>query len=199
MTFDKLMERYCAGDDSAFDAIVRRFYKRVLAFFHRQTRDWQLSEDLAQDTFLCVSNSRQHYVAQGRFESWVFRIARNKLIDASRSSLRRISAVVFSELEEVDSPMEFLSEAVYRQRELDPCDSASCREIAEMCKVAVSGLPTDQRLTIEFFAEDESLSDIGYAMGVSLPTTKSRLRLAREKAAVAFARNSRKHAMEGAA
>ena len=81
---DQLMIRIQNGDSCAFDELVSVHQRPLIGFFYRNTRDTQLSEDLTQETLLRVYNQSWDYLAQGRFKGWMFRIARNLLIDNVR-------------------------------------------------------------------------------------------------------------------
>lgn len=76
------------GDADSFEQLYRERYQRVLAF--ARVRGAPDPEGLAQEVFLSVY--RRLAAFQGnepQFNAWVFRIARNKLIDDARSRARR--------------------------------------------------------------------------------------------------------------
>ena len=81
---DTLMVRLQEGDSAAFDELVARYQGPLLGFFYRNTRDRQLSEDFAQETLLRVYNQSWDYLPSGRFRGWIYRIARNLLVDNIR-------------------------------------------------------------------------------------------------------------------
>ena len=81
---DQLMVRIQAGDSSAFNELVERYQGPLIGFFFRNVRDRQLCEDLSQETLLRVYNQSWDYLPSGRFRGWIYRIARNLLIDSVR-------------------------------------------------------------------------------------------------------------------
>src|SRR5579862_9529536 len=81
---DKLMVRIQEGDGCAFEELVEQYQGPLIGFFFRNTRDHQLSEDLTQETLLRVFNQAWDYLPTGRFRGWVYRIARNLLVDNIR-------------------------------------------------------------------------------------------------------------------
>ena len=79
------MERFCRGDENAFESLYVRYAPAVLAFLTRMVRDAALAEDLLQVTFLSVVRARGRYQPGTTVRGWVFAIAAN----AGRDALRR--------------------------------------------------------------------------------------------------------------
>ncbi|MFM8286934.1 MAG: RNA polymerase sigma factor [Planctomycetaceae bacterium] len=142
-----------------------------------KTGDRQFSEDLTQETLLKVFDQAWDYLPTGRFRGWMFRIARNLLIDnfRRRSSDALIRAVAPGA--EQESPLLGLAE------ELDsPLQKADQREIHQLVDQWLADFPEDQRLTfcLHHFL-GLSLPEVAEILETNVATTKSRLRLAREK------------------
>ena len=79
---DELM---CAGDPESFGVFYRRHLDWVLAFLQRRTGDPEVAADLAAETFAAALLARRRYrPGDGQANSWLFRIALNKLTDAQR-------------------------------------------------------------------------------------------------------------------
>lgn len=175
---DQLMIRVQSGDNAAFEEIVSRHQSPLVGFFYRNTRDWQLSEDLTQDTLVKVYNQAWDYLPLGRFRGWMFRIARNLLIDdvRRRSHDALIRACQRQPSEDEDELARLSSEI------LAPDTQADHRELARIVDESLAEIPDEQRQTfiLHHFAE-LSLPEVSEIMEVPLPTSKSRLRLAREK------------------
>lgn len=77
------------GDAGAFDAIVERFQRRLIGYFHRMSGDAQLAEDCAQEVFVRLWRARENYVPSASAVTFVMRIARNHWIDRYRSRAAR--------------------------------------------------------------------------------------------------------------
>lgn len=84
LTDEELMERFCDGDEDAFEALFARHGARVQGFLARMVRDGPLAEDLLQTTFLSVIRARGRYEPGTRFSPWLLTIAANAARDALR-------------------------------------------------------------------------------------------------------------------
>lgn len=73
------------GDKRAFETLVRRYQEGIRRFFMHQTLgDKELSDDLAQDTFLKAWTALGGFKGTASFSTWIYRIACNVLYDHAR-------------------------------------------------------------------------------------------------------------------
>jgi len=73
------------GNKRAFDELVRRYQSPVRKFFLNQTLgDGQLSDDLAQDTFIKAYTNIASFKGLASFQTWIMRIAYNVYYDYTR-------------------------------------------------------------------------------------------------------------------
>lgn len=183
---DQRMIRLQEGDSTAFDDIVATWQTPLYRFFMRNTRDAQRSEDLVQETLLRLYKSSWDFIPSGCFRGWLFRVARNLLIDTFRRDssdalLRRIT-IVSGRDGEVTDVLNLLPDVLKGAEE-----QASEREIAGIVQELLESLPEEQRITFEMHHFDSlTLAEVADAMQTTLPTAKSRLRLAREKLSYAL-------------
>jgi RNA polymerase sigma-70 factor (ECF subfamily) len=96
-----LLRRAAGGDSAAWRAIVGEFAPRVYGLLRAQCGDSELSEEIAQSTFCTLAAKIGEYVESGRFESWVFRIAMNRLRDEMRRRKRHARPMDDEPLREV--------------------------------------------------------------------------------------------------
>lgn len=82
---DTLMNLTAQGQEAAFRLLVQRWEKDVKSFLIHMLGSVDEAEDLAQDTFVQVFRKADTYRSEGKFRSWLFRIAGNR----ARSRLRR--------------------------------------------------------------------------------------------------------------
>ncbi len=177
---DQLMYQIQGGDRSAFDRLVERHQNSLAHFFFRHLRDWQLAEDLTQETLIRVHNTAWDYLPRGCFKGWMFRIARNLMID----STRRRSHDALVNAARAQRPRDDAEDVLERLAGdfVLPEDKADQNEFAAIVAQLLPKIPEEQRLTFMMHHfSGLSLPEVADAMESSLPTTKSRLRLAREK------------------
>jgi RNA polymerase sigma-70 factor (ECF subfamily) len=69
-----------------FAALYRDHYAEIVAFCWRRVGERDRAEDLAQQAFLAAWENQHAYDERGTFRAWIYRVARNKLIDELRTS-----------------------------------------------------------------------------------------------------------------
>ena len=82
----ELVTRFLDGDKGSLDALILRHKNRVYTYILLIVRKQALAEDIFQETFIKVIKSLQEgkYKDNGKFLSWVMRIAHNLIIDHFR-------------------------------------------------------------------------------------------------------------------
>ncbi len=136
-----LVRRAAAGDAAAFAGLYDAYAPRVRRFLRHQLGDPDVAEDLLQRTFVKMIEALPRYRERGLpFGAWVFRIARNVVIDHRRTSrpAEPIEAAF-------DQPATAGDPALEAERSVD----------ATRLRAALDELPADQRevLVWRFFAE----------------------------------------------
>jgi RNA polymerase sigma-70 factor, ECF subfamily len=85
-----LVRRAQEYDEEAIESLYQTYYPKIYNYAFLQMGDVQASEDLASDVMLKMIESINKYHFRGLpFGAWVFRIARNRLIDLHRRRRRR--------------------------------------------------------------------------------------------------------------
>lgn len=136
-----LVRRAAAGDAVAFSQLYDAYAPRVRRFLRHQLGDPDVAEDLLQRTFVKMIEALPRYRERGLpFGAWVFRIARNAVIDHRRTS----------------RPAEPIEAALDQPATAgDPALEAERSAEATLLRAALDELPADQRevLVWRFFAE----------------------------------------------
>jgi RNA polymerase sigma-70 factor (ECF subfamily) len=151
-TLDRLVAEAQRGDPEAFgrifDAYATPIYRFIASRVHRPSD----AEDLTQLVFVKALEALPRYEARGiPFGGWLFRLARNAIIDQIRTRRDHLSLVTATTRETEDA---------------SPEATAALREDLERVSRAMSELTDDQREVIElrFFA-GLSVSEAAVAMG----------------------------------
>jgi RNA polymerase sigma-70 factor (ECF subfamily) len=105
-----LLRKAQRGDERAFAVIVRSYELPVFNYVLRTVGDRGLAEDLTQDIFLRVYQGLPGFSLRCRFTTWLFQVAKNRLLDELRARERRPYAAVNIEdappIDVVDAPPE---------------------------------------------------------------------------------------------
>ena len=88
---DQLVQLYATGCNEAFNELLHRYDSYVHTYIRYSVQDEDLAEDIFQDTFIKVMMTiRQgRYTAEGKFRSWIGRIAHNLIMDHFRRQRTR--------------------------------------------------------------------------------------------------------------
>jgi RNA polymerase sigma-70 factor (ECF subfamily) len=82
---DDVIQRCLAGDQAAWDEIVRLHWRRVFNIAYKFVGRHDLAEDLTQDVFLKLFKSLDTFDRRANFQTWLISVARNLCIDHYRS------------------------------------------------------------------------------------------------------------------
>ncbi len=92
-SLEETLQRAAAGDDTAWRDVVEAYTPRVFGLIRAQCGSADLAEEITQSTFCTVVERIGRYSEVGRFESWLFRIAMNRLRDEMRRRRRQANPV----------------------------------------------------------------------------------------------------------
>lgn len=176
VTDEALMQTFARGNMNAFEQLYGRHETGVWRFVFRSVQNQAVADDLVQELWFAVARSAASYEPTAKFKTWLFTMARNRVIDHVRTSKNHAS--IDAENDEGESMFSDLA----ADSRLGPLRQVSSREQAKALLDAIEQLPEDQREAFLLQAEgDMSVEDIAAAVGVSFETAKSRLRYARNK------------------
>jgi RNA polymerase sigma-70 factor (ECF subfamily) len=168
------MLRTARGDEEAFRLLVARWENQLFAFLYHMVGSVDEAEDLAQDVLLRVYAKADRYRPQGKFPSWLFRIAGNQ----ARSWLRRrrIRRWMHFDLARHDRP----------DPGLPPDDDLARKQLREAVRRALARLPARQRQAV-LLRRYHGLSylEIAEALGTTRAAVESLL----QRAAAALRRD----------
>ena len=157
-----------AGEPAAWDALFRRYQLPLYVYVFELAHDEQASRDIVQETFIAAVKHIGGLRDDGKFGSWLFGIAHQKVIQLWRK--RGGKEILFDEIPE--SPDEF---------ENSPDDLLVRREQEKEFMDLLNQLPPPQRsVLLLHFVEDFSLEEIARITETPPGTVKSRLHYAKK-------------------
>jgi RNA polymerase sigma-70 factor (ECF subfamily) len=156
-------------DPELLDRLIETYQHRLMRYLMFLTSRREVAEDLFQEVWIRVLRRGSQYNGKARFDTWIFTIARNLVIDLSR---KRTMASLDEMCDggEDDRPFEIAQEGP------SPLDQFECRENASEVAMVLLTLDASYRevLTLRFH-EEMSLEEIATVTCAPLSTVKSRL------------------------
>ena len=156
-------------DPELLDRLIEEFQHRLLRYLLFLTGNREVSEDLFQETWMRVLLRGAQFNGKSRFDTWLFTIARNLVIDLSRKRTMA-SLDEMSEGGDNERPFEIVD------TEPSPLDHfRSGEDRAEVHQVLIHLEPRSREVLVLRFYEELSLEEIASITGAPLSTVKSRL------------------------
>ena len=170
-----LIQRILKSDQNAFASLVRKYWKQIHTFAWRKTGDFQIAEDIVQETFLQVYQKLDTLEDPTQFTRWLHQIANRRCI-----AWLRKNRVQTEPLEETDlSEIETEAYSRYVATEHAKTTAAAQRDLVE--KLLAKLKARDREVITLHYFEEMSSPEIGEFLGVSENTIKSRLHRARQQ------------------
>ena len=168
-----VMLRVKDGDDAAFDYLVTKYRRPMLAFLYRMAHNTAVAEELAQEVFLRVYRSRQTYNAEAKFSTWLYRIATNLAVNHARDTKYERPEVTVN----LDQPDEETGNTIdLPDATMTAEQSILRRERLAAIRRHVENLPERQRLAVMMHKYQEmDYKQIGEVLKLSESATKSLL------------------------
>jgi len=155
-------------DPEILDHLIELYKHRLLRYLLFLTGKREVAEDLFQETWMRVLLRGAQYNGKARFDTWLFTIARNLVIDLSRK--RTMASLDEMSEGEDERPFEIAMEGP------SPLDQFRSREdSAEVAEVLLKLEPSYREVLVLRFHEELSLDEIAKMTKAPLSTVKSRL------------------------
>ena len=156
-------------DTQLLDHLIEQYQHRLLRYLLFLTGKREVAEDLFQETWMRVLLRGGQYNGKARFDTWLFTIARNLVIDLSRKRTT-LSLDEMTEPHEDERPFEVVSHAA------SPLEHLQSGETASHVSAALLRLePNYREVLVLRFHEELSLEEIATVTRAPLSTVKSRL------------------------
>ncbi|MGN0049762.1 MAG: RNA polymerase sigma factor [Prevotella sp.] len=173
MTDEQLAINYMAGDNKAFDELLRRYKNKVFSSVYNMINDRLAAEDVFQDIFIriIVGLRENRYTSKGYFKFWVATITRNAIIDYHRKN-----KILLADVNEDNDLCTLKGEDV-----IDICKEESIvnKQTLDNAVKLMNHLPETQREVVYMkFFENKSFKEIAEQTNVSINTSLGRMRYA---------------------
>jgi RNA polymerase sigma-70 factor (ECF subfamily) len=164
---DVLIERCLAGDQAAWDQIVRQHWRKVFNLAYKFVGRHDEAEDLTQDIFLKIFRALHTFDRRANFQTWLISISRNLCIDHYRSVRKERETMA----RDVDA-----STLMPVSRERSPHGELEQIDLRKRIREALAELPETLREAVVLRDLQEfSYQEIADKLGLPEGTVKSRI------------------------
>jgi RNA polymerase sigma-70 factor, ECF subfamily len=174
-SIDSLIKRCLAGDQVAWDLIVRQHWRKVFNIAYKFVGKYDEAEDLAQEIFLKIFKSLNTFDSRANFQTWLVSVSRNLCIDHYRS--------VRKERETIDRGVD-ASELSPAAPGASPVAALEQRDRVVLLRSALAELPATLRTAVVMRDIQElSYQEIADRLHLREGTVKSRINRGRSELA----------------
>ncbi len=173
MSDSQLLDLYLSGDQSAISKLIERHKKRVSDYIYMMVKDREIADDIFQETFIKVVRfiDEGRYADNGKFLSWVLRIAHNQVIDHFRQTRQQ------NKITEADAGYDILGTMKFANDTVE--DKMVSTQIHEDLRKMIDHLPEEQRQVVLMrYYDNLSFKEIAEQTEVSINTALGRMRYA---------------------
>ena len=176
----QLIRRILSGDDEAFSTLMRKHQKGVHALIWRKIGDFQIAEEITQDTFIQVYKKLGTLDDPKRFSGWLYVIANRLCINWLQRDKVKMDKLNTQSFE--DTHPEEIEEASHLHHASHQREAEAESRRRNLVKTLLEKLPESERTVVTlYFLGEMTAKEIGNFLGVSINTIKSRLRRARKR------------------
>lgn len=168
-----LLNNYLSGDPCAISQLIERHSRRVRDYISMMVRDRDVADDIFQETFIKAVRTidEGRYTDNGKFLSWILRIAHNQVIDHFRAQKQN------RQINEADAGYDVLGQLRLTERTVE--DEIVSEQIADDVRRMVELLPDEQREVVMMrYYSGLSFKEIAEQTNVSINTALGRMRYA---------------------
>lgn len=170
-TDNELLERTALGDMAAFENMYRRFETKIYHYILSSIHDDTTAQELLAEVMVAVWKGAKNFKGDSQVSTWIFGIARHKILDAIRSRTRHQSdSVTLDQAMEVADPTE------------NPEAKAARQDEADVVKQAMATLSQEhQEVLYMAFYEELPYQEISTLIGAPVNTVKTRVFYAKQQ------------------
>ncbi len=176
-----LVDRFRAGDQSAFDEMVRRYWDRIYAMVSQLLRNQQDAEEVTQDAFIRAHRGLTNFRGDSSFSTWLYQIATNLARNRYWYWWRRKRDKSLSFDAPVSGESDTTLAEVIPAEVVTPEDATVTQEFVDRVATGMEQLSEKHReILILRNVQNLAYEEIAEILGISVGTVKSRIARARE-------------------
>jgi len=168
---EELMIAFAQQDQKAFEELYARHKDALYRYYLRHVSNDSIAQELFQDLWVNIIKNKEKYKVTAKFKTWIYTLARNRLIDWYRRNNLEIKSIDRNNEDEIEGTLNW-----------NPEDEFQTKRLAKDLKYAIGKLPFEQREV--FLLHQEALltlPQIAEMLQEGLEKIKSRYRYAINK------------------
>ena len=169
----ELLNTYISGNEDSINVLLNRHRKRILDYIYMMVKNRDVADDIFQETLIKVVRFVQEgrYTENGKFLSWVLRIAHNQVIDYFRQKKQR------NNVSEGDAGYDILNNQKFSDHTVE--EKLITNQIETDVRKLIDFLPPEQKeVVLMRYFMGLSFKEIAEQTDVSINTALGRMRYA---------------------
>ena len=169
----ELLNTYISGNEDSINVLLNRHRKRILDYIYMMVKNRDVADDIFQETLIKVVRFVQEgrYTENGKFLSWVLRIAHNQVIDYFRQKKQR------NNVSEGDAGYYILNNQKFSDHTVE--EKLITNQIETDVRKLIDFLPPEQKeVVLMRYYMGLSFKEIAEQTDVSINTALGRMRYA---------------------
>lgn len=169
----ELLNTYISGNEDSINVLLNRHHKRILDYIYMMVKNRDVADDIFQETLIKVVRFVQEgrYTENGKFLSWVLRIAHNQVIDYFRQKKQR------NNVSEGDAGYDILNNQKFSDHTVE--EKLITNQIETDVRKLIDFLPPEQKeVVLMRYYMGLSFKEIAEQTDVSINTALGRMRYA---------------------
>lgn len=165
-----IIHRILEGDTSSYEYFLDKYSQQVFILIVRIVENQEDAEELTQDTFLKAFEHLSSFKAESSFSTWIYRIAYNTAISATRKKKQDIFVVDDTLLANISD------------QQVDDALNDESEELIRKLNASINKLDADERALITlFYNEEKPISETALILGLTESNAKVKLHRIRKK------------------
>ena len=169
----ELLNNYISGNEISINILLDRHRKRIFDYIYMMVKNQDVADDIFQETLIKVVRfvREGRYTENGKFLSWVLRIAHNQVIDYFRQRKQR------NNISEGDAGYDLLNHPKFSDRTVE--ERLITDQIEADVRKLIDFLPSEQKeVVLMRYYMGLSFKEIAEQTNVSINTALGRMRYA---------------------